>query len=238
MAMFKFISSNNGCDKKKDGFSLTELIAVIVISAILAGFGIYLMKDFVQFSVVSPDQLTTDMIASEIMRTIMDGDSQLGGLRSLSKTDVVISDGNSGIVFSAVARDNLSNVTDEIAYTSENDNRLYRQVQNDPSTRQLIPINIPGGMGVNVVFTGIPNDDDPTLITVDVTVTSGSGSYESWGSRAQLRSSTVIRYSDGTDDSERTTGAILDSALTTDTCDGGSTTNPYQDGGATTNPSQ
>jgi prepilin-type N-terminal cleavage/methylation domain-containing protein len=63
------------------GFSLIEVIMVILIIAILAGSGAWLMANTVKNSVFIPNQMNMDKLVNDALDIMIEGDSQAKGLR-------------------------------------------------------------------------------------------------------------------------------------------------------------
>lgn len=63
------------------GFTLIELIMVIAIIGVLAFSGGWLMMHFVRDSVFLSNQLNMDMLATDALNVMIEGDSQAKGLR-------------------------------------------------------------------------------------------------------------------------------------------------------------
>ena len=67
---------------RQNGFTMIEVIMVMAIIAILAVPGAYLMTYFIRNAVYIPNKLNMDMIASDALKIMIDGDSQAAGLRT------------------------------------------------------------------------------------------------------------------------------------------------------------
>ncbi len=67
--------------KKAAGFTLIEAIMVMIIIAVLVGGGVVFLTGFVQNTLFVSHQLSTDLLASDCMEIMIEGDSQAKGLR-------------------------------------------------------------------------------------------------------------------------------------------------------------
>ena len=67
--------------KENHGFTLIELLVVIAIISVFSLTGVYLMIYMVQQSIFIPRQLNTDMIGSQALDMMVEGDQQAKGLR-------------------------------------------------------------------------------------------------------------------------------------------------------------
>ena len=66
---------------QKKGFTFIELIMVIVIMAVLSGAGAFVLIHIVKNSIIIPNQLNVNMLASDVLDLMVEGDGQAKGLR-------------------------------------------------------------------------------------------------------------------------------------------------------------
>ncbi|MDD5226002.1 MAG: prepilin-type N-terminal cleavage/methylation domain-containing protein, partial [Candidatus Omnitrophica bacterium] len=67
--------------KPTRGFTLIELVMVILITSVLALAGVHIMKLTIRNSFYLPNQVQADLVAAEALEIIVEGDSQAKGLR-------------------------------------------------------------------------------------------------------------------------------------------------------------
>ena len=67
--------------KNARGFTLIELVMIILITSVLALAGVHLMQFVVRNSFFLPNQVHADMVAAEALEIIVEGDGQAKGLR-------------------------------------------------------------------------------------------------------------------------------------------------------------
>jgi len=67
--------------KKNQGFTLIELVMVILIVSLLSVAGLHLMRYVLQHSFYLPNQVQADLVAAEALEILVEGDSQAKGLR-------------------------------------------------------------------------------------------------------------------------------------------------------------
>ena len=84
----------------KKGWTLIEFIIVITIVGIISTVGASLMIYLLQNSVYTSSKLNTDMVASEVMEIMMEGDTTVNGLRFSKDIRLMINDGTlDGVMF-------------------------------------------------------------------------------------------------------------------------------------------
>lgn len=63
------------------GFTLVELVMVILIASLLSVAGLHLMRYMLQHSFYLPNQVQADLVAAEALEIMVEGDNQAKGLR-------------------------------------------------------------------------------------------------------------------------------------------------------------
>jgi prepilin-type N-terminal cleavage/methylation domain-containing protein len=174
-------------------FTLIELIMVIAIIGILSVSGSWLMVYFVRNSVYIPSQLNTDMVASDALKIMIEGDSNGRGLR-FSRVISAIPNSNQ-ITF-------LNQDSQTIIYRLDTGaNKLYRSINGAAETQ--IPyyaasgVNISGKSGA--LFTYYDVNEAVTLtaanvrrIAINLLASTGSGSYNDWEGQSGQGSSVAV----------------------------------------------
>ena len=178
--------------KIKRGFTLIELIMVMVIITVIASAGSFLMTYLVRSSVFVPSQLNMDMLAADALDIMIEGDSQAKGLRSSR---------------------NITNIqSNEVTFNNQDNqsiryrlvgNKLYRSVNGGADA--LIPYYIPAA-GVTVagkdgtLFTYFDGSDATTAVAdnvrrieVALIASSGSGLADDWEGRSEQSSSIAVK---------------------------------------------
>lgn len=67
--------------KRSAGFTLIELVMIILITGLLSVAGLHIMQFTVQNSFYLPNQVQADLVAAEAIEIMVEGDSQAKGLR-------------------------------------------------------------------------------------------------------------------------------------------------------------
>lgn len=180
--------------KRHNGFTLIELIMVIVIIAIISGGGAYIMSYLIQSAVFIPNKLNMDMLASDALNIMIEGDVQAKGLRfSQSVTDIQpfqITFNNQDNQIINFQLDTLSD-------------KLYRSIDGNPAA--LIPYYIPPS-GINLtgkngqLFLYYDGNDAITANPVDVRriaisliAMTGSGDFNQWQGKSELSSAIAVK---------------------------------------------
>ena len=177
------------------GFTLIELMMVALIIALVALPGGYLMLHMVKNSIFIPSKLNMDMIASDALDIMIEGDAQARGLR-FGRVITNIQDYEVTFV-------NQNNQT--VRYrlnTTVNPNLLYRSITGGAET--LIPYYVPSaGVSLagknNKVFTYYDVNEAVTTnpasvrwIAMNLIAQTGSGSYANWEGQSEQASSVAV----------------------------------------------
>lgn len=178
----------------KRAFTLVELIMVIAILGILSLSGTPLMFYLIKNSVFIPNKLNMDMLASDALDTLIDGDNQAGGLRfSKSITDIQ----DYQVTF--VNRDNQNVICRLDTVT----NKLYRSV-NGGAEAMAPYYAAPSAISMtgknNKLFTYYDANEAVTAVPADVRRISitliaktGSGSYDNWQGQSEASTSIAVK---------------------------------------------
>lgn len=179
--------------QKQRAFTLVELIMVIVVIGILSASGAYLLINVVQTSAYIPSKLNTDMIATEAVDTMIEGDVQADGLRFLRSITAI---NNNELTFV-----NQNNIT--VRYRLDTgSHKLYRSISG--GTEQLIPYYVPAGVSIeadnNQLFTyldaneAVTNDpNNVRQIRMNLLVRTGSGNFDEWEGETELASAVMVK---------------------------------------------
>jgi prepilin-type N-terminal cleavage/methylation domain-containing protein len=181
---------------KHKGFTLIEVIVVMAIIAVLAVPGAWLMTYLVKNSVFIPNKLNMDMVSSDALRIMIEGDSQAKGLR-FSRAISSIPNTNQ-ITF--VNQDSQTIIYRLDTGTS----RLYRSISG--GAEALVPYYVASGISISgksgTFFSYYDSSDSPTSVpasvcrvAVTIIAKTGTGSYADWqGQSEQVSSVAVDRY--------------------------------------------
>lgn len=177
----------------KRGFTLIELIMVLAIIMILSVAGSFLMLYFVQNSVFIPNKLNMDMLASDALDIMIEGDGSAKGLR-FSRSITTIQDNQ--VTFKNQDSQNISYRLDTIA------NTLYRSISGGPEV--ATPYYLTTGISIaginNKLFTYYDTTDVQTSnpvnvrrIEINLMAKTGTGSYADWEGQSNQGSSISVK---------------------------------------------
>lgn len=179
--------------KTNKGFTLIEGIMVIVIIAVLAVSGAWVMTYMMQSSVFIPNQMNTEMLGSDALDIMVEGDPGAKGLRfSRQITNVQ----NTEVTFI-----NQNNQT--IRYRLDvPTNRLYRSI--NAAAETLVPYYIVTGTSLsapsNILFTYFDANDVVTAnplnvrrIAMTLTGQTGTGAFDEWQGQSQQTTSIAVK---------------------------------------------
>jgi len=178
----------------KKAFTLIELVMVIAIIGILSVTGAWIMTYFVRNSVYIPNQLNTDMAASEALKIMVEGDGSAKGLR-FSQAVTAITDNNQ---FTFTNQDGIS-----IRYRLDTGtNRLYRSISGGLEAQ--IPYYAAGNVSISgqsgSLFTYYDADEAVTAvpanvrrIAINLIASTGSGSFNDWQGQSTQSASIAVK---------------------------------------------
>ena len=181
--------------RKRQGFTFVEALMVMLIIAILAAGGAVLLINFVQNEAFVPNQLNMDMVASQAMDIMIEGDNQAKGLRTSRRiTDFSLEPYQVTFI-------NQDNQTVRFRLVTGSD-KLYRSLNGGPET--LMPYYVTGGINLtgqnNRLFTYYDaggnittNPDSVRRIEITLIARTGSGSYTDWEGQTELTSSVAVK---------------------------------------------
>lgn len=177
---------------KKEGFTLIELVMVIVIIAVFSTSGAFLMLYLMQNSVFIPNKLNMDMVGQEALDIMIEGDGSAKGLR-FSRAITTIAPYQ--VVF-------INQDSQSISYRLDSGtSKLYRSISGAPET--LIPyyvttgITITGKSGAMFTYYDAANllTSNPAnvrRIRISLIAKTGTGSYADWQAQADQGSSIAV----------------------------------------------
>lgn len=181
--------------KKSHGFTVVELIMVIVIIGSLSVVGAGLMSYLIQHSVFIPNQLNMDMVASDALEIMIEGDDQAKGLRF---SRIINAAQNNQVTFinqnGQTVRFRLETAVDPAG--------LFRSING--GLEVLIPYYLPDGVTLsslnsrmftyydaNEVVTN--NPANVRWITVSLQAQTGNGTFANWAGKSDLFTSIAVR---------------------------------------------
>lgn len=177
----------------KRGFTLTEVMMVILIIAVISLASSFIMIFIMRNSVFIPNQLNMDMISQEALDIMIEGDGSAKGLRFSRQI--------TGAVANQV---NFVNQDSKNIYyrLDTGTNKLYRSISGGPDS--LIPYYTVNGINIsgknNALFTYYDSTNAVTntpanvrRIQIVLIAKTGSGSYTDW--QGQSEQSSAIKVS-------------------------------------------
>jgi len=179
--------------KRHNGFTLVELIMTMVIITILSVGGAYILIKMVQSAIYIPNKLNMDMLASNAMDLMTEGDVQVKGLR-FSRSITAI----------APYQVTFNNQDDQVIQYNLNtiENKLYRSIDGGPDViiptyASAVEISQSGKNGqlflyydANDVITG--DAADVRRIMISIIMMTGSGEFSQWQGKADLSSAIAV----------------------------------------------
>ena len=179
----------------RKGFTLIELIMVIVVVAIIAAAGSSLMGYLIQNAVYIPNQLNMDMVVADAVDVMIEGDNQAKGLRfNRSLTNV------QDYQLTFINQDNQT-----VRFRMDTGtNRLYRSING--ATEVMFPYYVPSGVTItgksSKLFSYFDVNEATTAVAANVRrialsliAQTGNGNFLSWeGSSDQSSSIAIRRY--------------------------------------------
>lgn len=178
--------------KPRKGFTLIELIMVILIIAVISVAGSSILVYVIQNAVFIPNQLNMDMIGQEALDIMIEGDGNAKGLRfSRAITAIAVNQVDFVNQDSQAIRYRLDTGT----------NKLYRSIAGGGEA--LIPyyvvsgINITGESGALFTYYDASNVVTATpanvrRIAMTLIAKTGSGSFANWQGQSEQSSSIAV----------------------------------------------
>lgn len=184
---------------RQSGFTIVELIMVMLIIGVLVSTGVFLMMHMMQNSVFLSNKLNAEMAGQDLMDTMIDGYQSEGyarvkGLR-FSKEITAISANSITFV-------NTDNQNVQFAWDSLN-KRINRFVNGGAAEK--IPYYLPSDMyideaGTTAVFiyydanlSLTSNPADVRGVRITFRVRSGSGNFQDWQHRVDFLSGVAVK---------------------------------------------
>ncbi len=175
------------------GFTLVEVIMVIVIVAVLAVSGAWIMSYVVQNSIFLPNQLGVEMVLSDTFDIMIEGDSQAKGLRFLREIRDI---GNNDIDFN-----NQDGQRIRFRYRTQTD-RVQRRIGN--GAWEDIPYYVASNMTISRDDSNLfsyfdagenTTNDENNVRRIEMTLiaTTGSGAFNEWQGRSQQTTAIAVK---------------------------------------------
>ena len=183
----------------KSGFTLIEAVMVMAIVGVLSVPGAYLMSYFVNNGIYIPNKLNMDMLASDALDIMIEGDSQAKGLR-FSKSIISIQDNR--VLFTnqdnQAIRYRLTGATE----VTLDPYLIYRSINGGPDT--VLPYYASRGVRItgkdNKLFTYYDAGDNVTSdpnsvrrVVIALIAQTGTGSYADLQGRSEQTSSIAVK---------------------------------------------
>jgi len=172
--------------KSIQGFTLIELIMIILLTSILAMSGYHVMNFVVRNTFFLPNQVQADLVAAEALEIIVEGDDQAKGLRFCK---AVTTAGANQVV--------VTNQDDQTITYSLSGGSLFRTI--DPGAAVMIPYFKAGDMTLSGVFTYYDAAEAVTAvpanvrrIKIDLMAQNGAGSSDKYEGYSQQSSSVKV----------------------------------------------
>ena len=188
---------------QKNGFTLIELIMVIAIVAVFSFSGVFLTLYMLQHAVTIPKHLNVDMLGSQGMDIMVEGDQQAKGLRFSRaitrirnrRVDFINQDGQA-------IRYRIENATDRLDRCIEDAGgncgwavTPYYQTADTSFQANGGPIFLYYDAGENVLAAVDGNEGFVRRIEIHFVAQTGTGLYDEWEGRTELTSSIAVnRY--------------------------------------------
>lgn len=194
----------------KKGFTLIELIMIMVIVGVLAGSGAWLMTNTIQNSVFIPNQLNMDKLASDALNIMVEGNARrnaggtlLSGTGGLRFAKAISAISPTQLTFENQEGPNGSPNGISVTYRWDTgQNRLFRTVGLIPEAQiPAYSANMPG-VTLNGSFTYFDANGAETAVAANVRLIrmiliaqTGNGEYNSWqGSSEQATAIAVKKF--------------------------------------------
>ncbi|MFA5089082.1 MAG: prepilin-type N-terminal cleavage/methylation domain-containing protein [Candidatus Omnitrophota bacterium] len=179
--------------ERKSGFTLIEVMMVIVVMTILSVAGASLMIYIVRNAVFIPNKLNMDMVASDALDIMIEGDHLAKGLRFSrfieEKKDYQLTFMNQN--------------NQRVRYRLDpNLSKLYRSINNGPES--LVPYYLKSGINLSgkdsKLFAYLGANEAPAAQPADVrrvlihlVAKTGNGSFADWEGQSEQVSSIAVK---------------------------------------------
>lgn len=178
--------------KNKRGFTVIELVMVVLIVGVVAAVGASLMVFTIQHAMYTPGRMNASMIADDAINNIIDGDSLAKGLRfsrqltAISATSVTFVDQDGRTVVYTLTGNKITRTVNSAADSSF----LYYAA----SASIVLSAGTSG-----VLFSYYDSAGNTTAVAADVRrveinlkVTIGGGSFANWQGQSERSSSVRV----------------------------------------------